>query len=152
MNKRFETIISRRCHNLEKDTIGKRYHHIAYLLKGKKCIQTACNDYERCYHNGKPIASLHAEVHLLHKSFRKNKSAILKGKGMDILVIRVDKTTGRICNSIPCSACKTHLLSHGFKHIYCSTGYGEIEKLKLSTLREYYSSSWKKVQEECCVM
>lgn len=138
---RFNNIISRANQaNLKMPDKRMRSLHVAYLLKGRKIIYQALNDYNRCYIDGTYHTSIHAEINVM-RSLKDKKSSL------DLLVIRIDRSSGMLCESLPCNNCRNALIMRGFKNIYCSRSDGFIEKIRLSDIPTYYTTAWKKYKK-----
>lgn len=126
--------------------------HVAFLLKGKKVIQTGFNQMDRQCFRGKCITSLHAEIDCLRKA---RPITELIRKNYSLLVINISKEAfedddhphrhnnvhSYYKNSKPCSNCTKFLMGLNFKFIYCSNENGEIEKLYLDTYEPYVTIS-----------
>jgi deoxycytidylate deaminase len=127
----------------------KRYHHVAFLIKGSRKINVSTNIYERTFMNGRRLSSVHAEMNVTRIIRSKDQNK----KGLDILVVRINKSGSGVprfglCESMPCGACVEHLKNLGFKRIYYSDHNGNIQKVKLSSIRKYYTNSWLKVHNQ----
>lgn len=144
MNDKFITIVEKARRELSKEKLDQRYVHVAFLIKGKKIIHFSMNNYNRQYVDGKFTTSLHAEIGCV--KILKDKGKIKKG--FDVLVLRFNKGNGYLCDSRPCSNCKTFLEKKGFCRVYCSTEDGTIQKFKLSEMDEYYSVAWTKLKQK----
>lgn len=108
--------------------------HIAFLLKGKKILHIGYNQMNRNYYEGHSITSLHAEIDCLRK-IRYNKI-----KKYNILVVNINKDVSNnklYKDSRPCKHCTNYLIEKGFKHIFCSTENGIIEKINLRNYEPY---------------
>jgi deoxycytidylate deaminase len=139
LNNKFSEILS--CANRENITFKEKMRsvHIAYVLKGRRIVHQAVNDSDRCYVDGRYQTSMHAEMNVL-RSLKKNKS-------FNLLVIRIEKGTGQLCESTPCDNCRQELLNRGFKTVYCSRSDGSIQKVRLD-VPTYQTTAWKIVQRE----
>ncbi len=107
--------------------------HIAFLLKGKKMLHIGLNQMNRNYYEGQTVTSLHAEIDCLRK-IRHNKI-----KKYNILVVNINKASDDKLykDSRPCKHCTDYLIKKGFKHIFCSTHNGIIEKINLKDYKPY---------------
>lgn len=108
--------------------------HIAFLLKGKKMLHIGINQMNRNYYKGKAVTSLHAEIDCIRKI--KNH----KIKKYSILVVNINKDSNKskmYKDSRPCKHCTEYLLKRGFKHVFCSTHTGLIEKINLKDYDPY---------------
>lgn len=108
--------------------------HVAFLLKGKKILHVGFNQMNRNYYEGQSVTSLHAEIDCLRK-IRYNKI-----KKYDILIVNINKDSSNnklYKDSRPCKHCTDYLLKKGYKHVFCSTHNGVIEKLNLKEYDPY---------------
>lgn len=98
-------------------TSAERNKHGAGLIKSKKLISIGVNVIKSNGH-----ISIHAEeAALLY--FNKADRKFLKG--MDIIIIRVDKSL-TLQNSRPCNSCIDKLREYGIKKAFYSTSNGDI--------------------------
>lgn len=107
--------------------------HIAILLQGSKIISHGFNQMDRQCFRGKGITSLHAEIDCLRKC--RPKKDLLK-RNYSLLIVKITRAktinnTNIYTDSRPCDCCTKYIIGLGFKHIYCSTQDGLIEKIKL---------------------
>jgi deoxycytidylate deaminase len=95
--------------------------HSACLIKGDKIFSIGINKCIKKIHFGDKIAksTIHAEINaILQADLRYT-------KGMDILIIRVNKSR-KLQNSRPCNSCIDKLRKHGIRKAYYSNEQGEI--------------------------
>lgn len=98
-----------------------QYKHSACLIKGDKIFSIGINKCIKKIHFGDKIAksTVHAEINaILQADLRFT-------KGMDILIIRVNKSK-KLKNSRPCNSCIDKLKKHGIRKAYYSNDQGEI--------------------------
>lgn len=95
--------------------------HIACLIKGDKIFSIGVNKCIKKIHFGDQIAksTVHAETNAVLQS------DLRSTKGMDILIIRVNKSK-KLQNSRPCNSCIDKLKKHGIRKAYYSNNHGEI--------------------------
>lgn len=123
------------------NTIDCKSNHVACLVKGRTKVVTSCmNDYQRQYIGRALHTTLHAEVGCLkdNKDLSSQKKKIKKNLSLLILRYRKD---GSLCDSRPCSDCKTFLLNKGLLFVFCSVTDGTIQKIFLKDVPNYLSAS-----------
>lgn len=113
----------------------KRYCHVACLVKGKRIINIAKNDYTRQFSGGQLNTSLHAEINCVKQ--------VRDLKNYRLIVLRFT-SDGKLRDSKPCHSCKMYLMNRGLSHVFCSTENGVIQKLRLESIIAYQSPAQKK--------
>ena len=110
--------------------------HGACLLQGNKIYSLGVNKYFRLNlpdHEEIPI-TIHAEVDALSNIHSKYI------KGMDILIIRVNKSL-KLINSRPCNSCIDKLQQRGIRKAYYSTNEGKIVYEYVDSMPRVHESS-----------
>ena len=108
-----------------------RYKHAACLIKGKKVYSFGIN---QCVYNKVLQVSVHAEIDALCKL----SSKLLKG--MDILIIRIGKSS-ELRNSRPCNSCIDKLQRYGIRKVFYSNDQGDIVYEFVDSMPKIYTSS-----------
>lgn len=106
------------------------HKHSACLLRGDKIVAVGVNKYLGI-NGGKIKMSVHAEL----DAIRYNRYL----KGMDILIIRVGKTT--LQNSRPCNSCIDKLRQRGVRRAYYSNSNGDIVYELIDDMPKIHCSS-----------
>jgi deoxycytidylate deaminase len=109
--------------------------HLALLLQGHKVISYGFNQMDRQCFRGKTISSLHAEIDCLRKC-RPIKDLIRRN--YTLVIVKVAKEVDKLySDSSPCKCCTKFIKGLGFKHVYCTTKEGKIEKINLDEYVPY---------------
>lgn len=117
------------------------YKHAACLMKSGKVLGVGVNKYFQIKVNQRSMnLSVHAEMDVLAGISAK------QSKGMDILIIRVDKSMG-LRNSRPCNACIDKLQQRGIRKAYYSNTDGQIVYEFVDTMPRIHVSSGCKARE-----
>lgn len=118
------------------------HKHAACLMKGGKIVGMGVNKYFQIKVNQNPMhISVHAEMDALAgtRSF----------KGMDILIVRVDKSL-TLRNSRPCNSCIDKLRQRGIRKAYYSNVDGDIVYEFVDIMPKLHISSGCKARERTC--
>jgi len=109
------------------------HKHGACLLRGDKIVAVGVNKYLGI-NGGKIKMSVHAELDAI-RYVRMPRYL----KGMDILIIRVGKTT--LQNSRPCNSCIDKLRQRGIRRAYYSNSNGDIVYELIDDMPKIHCSS-----------
>lgn len=121
-----------------------QYKHGACLLKGKKSYSFGFNKFikEICLNNQMIKFTVHAELDALYRF--KNKNV----KGMDILIIRINKTNKHLQNSRPCNNCIEKMAQRGIRKVYYSNHNGEIVCDFIDSMPRIHNSSGHNIRKK----
>lgn len=109
--------------------------HLALLLRGHKVMSYGFNQMDRQCFRGKTISSMHAEIDCLRKC---RPIRDLFKRNYTLIIVKVSKSDDMLySDSSPCKCCTKFIKGLGFKHVYCTTKEGTIEKIDLSEYIPY---------------
>jgi deoxycytidylate deaminase len=123
------------------------YKHAAALIHHNQIYASAINKYIPLKKSkGSYYKTIHAELNVFERFPKRH----VKGKGIDLIVIRINKQYA-LKNSRPCSHCIDELRRIGIRKVYYSNDSGDIVSELVEHMEKIHVSAGKKFVSELCI-